>query len=151
MWCSFQIWSHDRLSLEPGMREMFRNCCKNVTQLYVWQVSSPYHGVFWVSPWKILSMPSSLFFFFVKLILIYVVFVFILSIATLAVSQNMQELYRLVLVDTPLAPYFSELFTLEVEIIIHAWITSYVSTFPLFYFCFCVLNIFQVHVSKLSK
>lgn len=30
------------------------------------------------------------------------------SIATLAVAQNMRELYRLVLVDTPLAPYFSE-------------------------------------------
>lgn len=28
------------------------------------------------------------------------------SIATLAVAQNMQDLYRLVLVDTPLAPYF---------------------------------------------
>ncbi|GAX82090.1 hypothetical protein CEUSTIGMA_g9518.t1 [Chlamydomonas eustigma] len=30
------------------------------------------------------------------------------SIATLAVASNMRELYRLVLVDTPLAPYFSE-------------------------------------------
>ena len=30
------------------------------------------------------------------------------SIATLAVAQNMRELFRLVLVDTPLAPYFSE-------------------------------------------
>lgn len=29
------------------------------------------------------------------------------SIATLAVAQNMKDLYRLVLVDTPLAPYFS--------------------------------------------
>ncbi|GBG75744.1 hypothetical protein CBR_g20991 [Chara braunii] len=29
------------------------------------------------------------------------------SMATLAVAQNMRELYRLVLVDTPLAPYFS--------------------------------------------
>lgn len=29
------------------------------------------------------------------------------SIATLAVAQNMRDLYRLVLVDTPLAPYFS--------------------------------------------
>ncbi|KAI9153128.1 hypothetical protein LWI28_006387 [Acer negundo] len=35
------------------------------------------------------------------------------SIATLAVAQNMRELYRLVLVDTPLAPYFSECITLE--------------------------------------
>ena len=29
------------------------------------------------------------------------------SIATLAVATTMRELYRLVLVDTPLAPYFS--------------------------------------------
>ncbi|KAI3854683.1 hypothetical protein MKX03_005279 [Papaver bracteatum] len=35
------------------------------------------------------------------------------SIATLAVTQNMRELYRLVLVDTPLAPYFSECITSE--------------------------------------
>ncbi|KAJ4973381.1 hypothetical protein NE237_006555 [Protea cynaroides] len=35
------------------------------------------------------------------------------SIATLAVAQNMRELYRLVLVDTPLAPYFSECITSE--------------------------------------
>lgn len=37
------------------------------------------------------------------------------SIATLAVAQNMRELYRLVLVDTPLAPYFSECITSEVQ------------------------------------
>lgn len=36
------------------------------------------------------------------------------SIATLAVAQNMRELFRLVLVDTPLAPYFSENLTHEV-------------------------------------
>lgn len=35
------------------------------------------------------------------------------SIATLAVAQNMRELYRLVLVDTPLAPYFSDNLTHE--------------------------------------
>eukprot|EP00897_Mesotaenium_endlicherianum_P007216 jgi/Mesen1/6522/ME000332S05524 len=35
------------------------------------------------------------------------------SIATLAVAQNMRELYRLVLVDTPLAPYFSASITSE--------------------------------------
>ncbi|XVE83841.1 hypothetical protein DITRI_Ditri16bG0120000 [Diplodiscus trichospermus] len=35
------------------------------------------------------------------------------SIATLAVAQNVRELYRLVLVDTPLAPYFSECITSE--------------------------------------
>ncbi|KAI8007893.1 V-type proton ATPase subunit d2 [Camellia lanceoleosa] len=37
-----------------------------------------------------------------------------LNIATLAVVQNMRELYRLVLVDTPLASYFSECITSEV-------------------------------------
>jgi hypothetical protein len=37
------------------------------------------------------------------------------SIASLAVAQNMRELYRLVLVDTPLAPYFSECITSEVK------------------------------------
>ncbi|KAL3692335.1 hypothetical protein R1sor_005986 [Riccia sorocarpa] len=35
------------------------------------------------------------------------------SIASLAVAQNMRDLYRLVLVDTPLAPYFSECITTE--------------------------------------
>ena len=33
------------------------------------------------------------------------------SISTLAVASNMRELYRLVLVDTPLAGYFSESLT----------------------------------------
>lgn len=33
------------------------------------------------------------------------------SIATLAVASSMKELYRLVLVDTPLAPYFSDKLT----------------------------------------
>jgi hypothetical protein len=35
------------------------------------------------------------------------------AIASLAVAQNMRDLYRLVLVDTPLAPYFSENLTHE--------------------------------------
>lgn len=35
------------------------------------------------------------------------------AIATLAVASNMRELYRLVLVDTPLAPYFAETLTSE--------------------------------------
>ncbi|KAI3938726.1 hypothetical protein MKW98_011878 [Papaver atlanticum] len=35
------------------------------------------------------------------------------SIATLAVAQNMRRHYRLVLVDIPLAPYFSECITSE--------------------------------------
>lgn len=33
------------------------------------------------------------------------------AISTLAVASNMRELYRLVLVDTPLAPYFAESLT----------------------------------------
>lgn len=33
------------------------------------------------------------------------------SISTLAVASNMRELYRLVLVDTPLAPYFADSLT----------------------------------------
>lgn len=43
------------------------------------------------------------------------------SIATLAVAQNMRELYRLVLVDTPLAPYFSECITSEVPTNAHSF------------------------------
>ena len=35
------------------------------------------------------------------------------AIASLAVAQNMRDLYRLVLVDTPLAPYFSDHLTSE--------------------------------------
>lgn len=35
------------------------------------------------------------------------------SIATLVVATSMRELYRLVLIDTPLAPYFSMNFTSE--------------------------------------
>ena len=42
---------------------------------------------------------------------------FLYSIATLAVAQNMRELYRLVLIDTPLAPYFSECITSEVTLV----------------------------------
>jgi V-type H+-transporting ATPase subunit d len=45
----------------------------------------------------------------------------ICSIATLAVASNMRELYRLVLVDTPLAPYFAECVTSEVSA---TWISS---------------------------
>jgi hypothetical protein len=43
-------------------------------------------------------------------------FLLLNNIASLAVAQNMRELYRLVLVDTPLAPYFSECITSEVKI-----------------------------------
>ena len=35
------------------------------------------------------------------------------ALASLAVAANMRDLYRLVLVDTPLAPYFSDTLTSE--------------------------------------
>lgn len=41
------------------------------------------------------------------------------SISTLAVASNMKELYRLVLVDTPLAPYFAESLTSGVPNCVH--------------------------------
>lgn len=42
------------------------------------------------------------------------------SISTLAVASNMRELYRLVLVDTPLAPYFAESLTSGLPSLLHA-------------------------------
>ena len=57
------------------------------------------------------------------------------SIATLAVASNMRELYRLVLVDTPLAPYFSECISSEdldemnVEIMRNILYKAYLSDF----------------------
>eukprot|EP00210_Caulerpa_lentillifera_P002240 g2152.t1 len=57
------------------------------------------------------------------------------SIATLAVATNMRELYRLVLVDTPLAPYFSMTLTSEdldemnVEIMRNTLYKSYLDDF----------------------
>jgi len=37
------------------------------------------------------------------------------SILTLSVATNMQELYKLILVDTPLAPYFDDCMTLDID------------------------------------
>jgi V-type H+-transporting ATPase subunit d len=60
------------------------------------------------------------------------------SIATLAVAQNMRELYRLVLVDTPLAPYFSENLTHEdldemnIEIMRNTLYKAYLDDFAAF-------------------
>ena len=54
--------------------------------------------------------------FWIFLVYVFSSWFFFSSIATLAVAQNMRELYRLVLVDTPLAPYFSECLTSEVHI-----------------------------------
>jgi V-type H+-transporting ATPase subunit d len=60
------------------------------------------------------------------------------SIATLAVASNMRELYRLVLVDTPLAPYFSENLTHEdmdemnIEIMRNTLYKAYLDDFATF-------------------
>eukprot|EP00879_Flechtneria_rotunda_P004408 GHRR01004659.1.p1 GENE.GHRR01004659.1~~GHRR01004659.1.p1 ORF type:complete len:352 (+),score=83.00 GHRR01004659.1:204-1259(+) len=60
------------------------------------------------------------------------------SIATLAVAQNMRELYRLVLVDTPLAPYFSEnlshedLDEMNIEIMRNTLYKAYLDDFAAF-------------------
>eukprot|EP00775_Hariotina_reticulata_P002761 gene2761-3055_t len=60
------------------------------------------------------------------------------SIATLAVAQNMRELFRLVLVDTPLAPYFSENLTHEdldemnIEIMRNTLYKAYLDDFAAF-------------------
>ena len=85
------------LLLEHCTRETFRNCWRNAT---LWGCLTgnmlATHPSFYVSAAQV----NFLYHFF--------------SIATLAVAQNMRELYRLVLVDTPLAPYFSECITSEV-------------------------------------
>jgi V-type H+-transporting ATPase subunit d len=60
------------------------------------------------------------------------------SIATLAVAQNMRELYRLVLVDTPLAPYFSDnlshedLDDMNIEIMRNTLYKAYLDDFAAF-------------------
>mmetsp|Transcript_18805 Transcript_18805/g.56846 ORF Transcript_18805/g.56846 Transcript_18805/m.56846 type:complete len:352 (-) Transcript_18805:134-1189(-) len=60
------------------------------------------------------------------------------SIATLAVASNMRELYRLVLVDTPLASYFAETLTSEdldemnIEILRNTLYKAYLDDFDKF-------------------
>ncbi|CAL5218444.1 g125 [Coccomyxa viridis] len=60
------------------------------------------------------------------------------SIATLAVASSMRELYRLVLVDTPLAPYFSESLSAEdldemnIEIMRNTLYKAYLDDFSAF-------------------
>ncbi|KAK9822704.1 hypothetical protein WJX81_004748 [Elliptochloris bilobata] len=60
------------------------------------------------------------------------------SIATLAVASSMRELYRLVLVDTPLAPYFSESLSAEdldemnIEIMRNTLYKAYLDDFAAF-------------------
>lgn len=60
------------------------------------------------------------------------------AIATLAVASNMRELYRLVLVDTPLAPYFAETLTSEdldemnIEILRNTLYKAYLDDFDKF-------------------
>lgn len=89
------------LSLEPCMREMFRSSWKNAIR------------------WACLTGDFTSKYCFPLLIdglwNIFLISSVVISIATLAVAQNMRELYRLVLVDTPLAPYFSECITSEVQ------------------------------------
>ena len=61
------------------------------------------------------------------------------SIASLAVAQNMRELYRLVLVDTPLAPYFcdnlshEDLDEMNIEIMRNTLYKAYLDDFA--HFC----------------
>lgn len=60
------------------------------------------------------------------------------SLASLAVAQNIRDLYRLVLVDTPLAPYFSEhlssedLDEMNVEILRNTLYKAYLDDFAKF-------------------
>lgn len=60
------------------------------------------------------------------------------SIATLAVATSMRELYRLVLVDTPLAPYFSgcisseDLDEMNIEIMRNVLYKAYLEDFASF-------------------
>lgn len=60
------------------------------------------------------------------------------SIATLAVAQNTKELYRLVLVDTPLAPYFAECISsddldeMNIEIMRNTLYKAYLEDFKAF-------------------
>lgn len=60
------------------------------------------------------------------------------GIATLAVATSMRELYRLVLVDTPLAPYFSmnltseDLDEMNVEIMRNTLYKAYLDDFAKF-------------------
>lgn len=60
------------------------------------------------------------------------------SIATLAVATSMRELYRLVLVDTPLAPYFSgcisseDLDEMNIEIMRNVLYKAYLEDFVAF-------------------
>ncbi|RRT69685.1 hypothetical protein B296_00037136, partial [Ensete ventricosum] len=79
------------------MRETFRNFWRNVIH---WECLTGISTLFLPEDGRNFSVADLLHVFH--------------SIATLAVAQNMRELYRLVLVDTPLAPYFSECITSEV-------------------------------------
>lgn len=103
--CFIQIRSHDRQCCPDCYWNLAWERCsgalgKMPPVRHVWQV---FHqlGTLSLTSWWFLNV-----FFLISFVL--------LSIATLAVAQNMRELYRLVLVDTPLAPYFSECITSEV-------------------------------------
>jgi hypothetical protein len=91
------------LLLGHCMKEMLTNCWRNAIH---WACLT---GIL-VLPFSFLSNGTS-----IKILTLHFLFFSINSIASLAVAQNMRELYRLVLVDTPLAPYFSECITSEVK------------------------------------
>lgn len=131
-WCLFQIWSHDWQCCPDCYRNLAREGCSGTAGKmpptgYVWQVLPSYLGAFQLSRFTIKRCHWFLFHFFS--LVISKDFYVILSIATLAVAQNMRELYRLVLVDTPLAPYFSECITSEVQTISSCLACSYFSSF----------------------
>jgi hypothetical protein len=94
------------LLLGHCMKEMLTNCWRNAIH---WACLT---GIL-VLPFSFLSNGTS-----IKILTLSFLFFSINSIASLAVAQNMRELYRLVLVDTPLAPYFSECITSEVKTLI---------------------------------
>lgn len=96
------------------MREMFMSCWRNAIR---WVCLTGKFAKRCVGSYFILSA------------LFTVLYLFLFStppcsIASLAVAQNMRELYRLVLVDTPLAPYFSECITSEVLFLCLAHVLS---------------------------
>lgn len=109
-----QIWPHDWQCCANRHWDLaWERCSRTAREMpsigHVWQVNVPI---------MIRDFPkvSKISFLFACLSF---------SIATLAVAQNMRELYRLVLVDTPLAPYFSECITSEVLIgELSVWLTS---------------------------
>lgn len=108
-----QIWPHDWQCRADCYWHPARERCSRVAGemspfRHVWQVPALTFCIFCTSS-------RSCFSPFLFSFLCFSSWFSFFSIATLAVAQNMRELYRLVLVDTPLAPYFSECLTSEVK------------------------------------